>query len=281
MWYSGIKRKMTRLIFQRKLALAQSMDTSPNELYAEHIRQMTAALSRANTAESAMRKAVLQMLWRCAGRGSEPGALAYGGLMMNLQFNTPTLEAPQSKASKLKRIPLVAGANRHMDALLHLGDHWVLQRGSVMYDTEQKCFFFEELGATGGSSKITDWIKGLQPEGRPGSVAKYAFPPSPPKHPAPCQQRGLGKMPKLGPTLPGFGPQYSSADSFSPPLLRPPSPCLSNKCALPPPCTLGTAASLWRRCPLHQPLLACDRVLQTPSRPPVPPRSRSTPRAMT
>ena len=26
LWYSGIKRKMTRLIFQRKLALSQSMD---------------------------------------------------------------------------------------------------------------------------------------------------------------------------------------------------------------------------------------------------------------
>ena len=66
------------------------------------------------------------------------------------------------------------GANRHADLLLDFGDHLVLDHGSTHFTTDEKCFLIPRLGASGGSTQISAWIKGLQPKGRPGAADKYA-----------------------------------------------------------------------------------------------------------
>jgi hypothetical protein len=38
-WYKGMKQKMVRLIFERKIYLDEPMDHSANEIYLEHVRR--------------------------------------------------------------------------------------------------------------------------------------------------------------------------------------------------------------------------------------------------
>ena len=104
-WYSKMKRKILAQIFMRQLANDESLDQSANVICYRHILEISAALARANTAEAAERKLAIKLLWREAGRGSEPGALSYGGLRWDYTFETPTIESPQSKPSKLKVVP--------------------------------------------------------------------------------------------------------------------------------------------------------------------------------
>ena len=42
-WFSGIKKKMVRLVFQRDLYGADNMDHTPNELFLEHIVELSEA----------------------------------------------------------------------------------------------------------------------------------------------------------------------------------------------------------------------------------------------
>jgi hypothetical protein len=58
--------------------------------------------------------------------------------------------------------------------LLDFGDHLVHDRGSTHFSTDEKCFLLPCVGPTGGSSKISSWIKALQPKGRVGAVEKYS-----------------------------------------------------------------------------------------------------------
>ena len=55
-WYSQIKSKMTREIFQRQMLGAEKQDHSANEIYPEHVEAIALALARHNTQESARRE---------------------------------------------------------------------------------------------------------------------------------------------------------------------------------------------------------------------------------
>ena len=52
------------------------------------------------------------------------------------------------------------GVDRHADAMLDFGDYLVLDRGSIHFSSDEKCFIVPSVGATGGSTKITASITG-------------------------------------------------------------------------------------------------------------------------
>ena len=173
-WYKGMQTQMRRSIFQRELYGSESMDKSNNEIYMCHIKEMCRQLARANTPEAAVRKFGIKLLWRCAGRAGEPALLAYGGLKWDALFGTVVIEAPQSKSSKLKFVPLVAGHCRHTDLLLDFGDHLILEHGKTVYSSDEKIWLLAELSGDNAGTKLANFIKGMQPAGRTGSLAKYA-----------------------------------------------------------------------------------------------------------
>lgn len=113
---------MQRLISLRVSRDAQSSDNSAPDLYLSHVRDMCAALSKANTAEAASRKHSIKVLWRATGRASEPSALSYTTLKWNPHFDCAAVESPQSKPSKMKWVLFPAGACRHSDWMIDLGD---------------------------------------------------------------------------------------------------------------------------------------------------------------
>lgn len=121
---------MTRLIFQRQMHAAESMDNSAAEIYPSEVSAIMKSLSIANTQEAAMRKLALKSLWRTCGRSSEASFIHYDSMKWNTLFKCVTVDCPQSKSSKLKVIPLVAGVDRHHDWFLDLGDHLLLEHGS-------------------------------------------------------------------------------------------------------------------------------------------------------
>ena len=106
-WYVKMKTKIRMKLFYLSIEKNESLDQSANLVCYNHILAISAALARANTAEAAERKLAIKMLWREAGRGSEPGALSYGGFRWDANFETPTIESPQSKPGKLKWVALV------------------------------------------------------------------------------------------------------------------------------------------------------------------------------
>ena len=93
-----------------------------------------------------MRKLCIKTAWRCAGRGGESGTgfISYGGLKWNDMHGTTVVEASQSKSSKLKFVPFVAGADRHSDWLLDFADYryLVFLRGSVCIKIVPACACF-------------------------------------------------------------------------------------------------------------------------------------------
>ena len=178
-WYRGVTTKMTREINQRNLYGKETMDQSANEIFLKQVKGMSAALSRAGHAEAAARKLAIKTAWRAAGRGGESSFISYGGLKWNDLYETTVVEAPQSKTSKLKLVPLVAGADRHSDWLIDFGDNLVLARGSILWknpdDESKKCWLLPDMVGPGSSStKLSNYIKALQPEGRAGSLVRYA-----------------------------------------------------------------------------------------------------------
>ena len=92
----------------------------------------------------------------------------------NLLHGAPGFECPQSKPSKLKFVPLVAGATRHEDWTLQFGDDLVLQRGRMMYDSAVKTWLLQFLQGDGASTKMSNIMKALQPLGRSGAQQKYS-----------------------------------------------------------------------------------------------------------
>ena len=152
------------------------MDHSANEIYHTQVKDMVAALHRCDHKEAADRALAIQTLWYSAGRASEPGYLAYEGLRWNTLHSCAVIESFQSKPSKLKFVPFLAAPDRHSDWMLSYGDHLVFDHGQTRYsDGEQgKNWLLPELGGTSGAgTKLSSYIKGLQPEGRPGAQAKY------------------------------------------------------------------------------------------------------------
>jgi hypothetical protein len=62
-WYKGMKQKITRLLFERKLFMDEPMSNSANEIYLEHVRDITKAYSKVGTLQAAERKFAITTLW--------------------------------------------------------------------------------------------------------------------------------------------------------------------------------------------------------------------------
>ena len=101
--------------------------------------------------------------------------MSYEGLKWNPLHKTPCMECPQSKPSKLKFVPFVAGNHRHSDWLLDFADHLVLLRGSLVWDSEEKTWLLPSLQGSGtASTKLSGYLKGMQPAGRSGALGRYS-----------------------------------------------------------------------------------------------------------
>ena len=172
-WLKGLKKQMGTLIYRRKLFGNESLDNSAQEIYLPHVRDICAAFARANTREAAGRKLAVKTLWRCSGRAGEPGKMAWNDLTWNALFDCPIGKAVQPKVQKTKDIPFIAGRDRHADWVIDLADDLALRRGSMSYDSEQKMPLLPELSGDHSGTKLGDYIKGLQPTGAKGSIARY------------------------------------------------------------------------------------------------------------
>jgi len=130
-WFKRVKRKMVRTIFQRSMSSGEEMDKSETPLYLEHIKAVCRAYGREGSAEAALRKLAIKCLWQGAGRASEAAWLSWDSLQWDPFFGSVFAEFPQSKMSKYKEIPLVAGADRHSCFFVDFGDFLVLDNKSV------------------------------------------------------------------------------------------------------------------------------------------------------
>ena len=164
---------MQRKIFQREMMSGETMDHSAKAIYLGHVMEMCAALARANTKESADRKFAMKTLFRVCGRASEVGYITLDGLQYDTFFKCAFAECQQSKSAKLKFIPFIAGCTRHSDWLIDWADALIMDRGRTVYSLGEPAWLAPAVqGATSGS-KITGFVKGLQPTGRQGATDKY------------------------------------------------------------------------------------------------------------
>jgi hypothetical protein len=128
---------MNRIIIHRKMESGEAQtDGAATCIYLAEVRDMMQAFARANTREGAERKLALKTLWRCSGRPGEPALISYEGLKWDTLHKCIFAESPQSKPSKVKLIPFVAGIDRHADWFVDYGDHLVLDRGRMTAGTE-------------------------------------------------------------------------------------------------------------------------------------------------
>jgi hypothetical protein len=138
-----------------------------------------------NTLESCKRALALMSLWRSAGRASEPAYLHYDAFTWNSLHKTPVIEMPQSKSSKCKMIPFMAGAHYHFCWLTTFGDYMAMLRGPIEYEADKPNFLLPDLQGPNASTKMTNFIKALQTAGKPGAqkgyekVAVSTLPPKP------------------------------------------------------------------------------------------------------
>jgi hypothetical protein len=133
-----------------------------------------AAFARVNHKEAADRKLAVTTLWYSTGRASEPGFLAYSGLKWNALHDAGAIESFQSEPSKLKFVVFIAAPTRHCNWSLDFADHLIFDRGMTNYVEGERSHLLPELAGQNSGTKINNYIKGLQPEGRPGSLKKYS-----------------------------------------------------------------------------------------------------------
>ena len=215
-----MKSKMTRLIFQRQMHAAESMDHSAAEIYPDEVIAIMRALARANHAEAALRKLALKSLWRTCGRSSETSFMHYDGLKWNTLFRCATVECPQSKSSKVKVIPLVAGATRHHDWFVDFGDHLVMEHGAYIYQPGEMPWLIPEIHGSSAGAKLTGFVKALQIEGKPVNNIGHSI-----------YENGLAFTPSASHS----GPSSSSAPLPSASPSEPSASASSGKAPVPPP----------------------------------------------
>ena len=164
---------------------SQVHDLSAAEIYPDEVAAIISALMKHNTLESSKRALALMSLWRSAGRASEPAYLHYDAFTWNSLHKTPVIEMPQSKSSKCKMIPFMAGAHHHFCWLTTFGDYMAMLRGPIEYEEDKPNFLLPDLQGPNASTKMTNFIKALQPAGKPGAqkgyekVAVSTLPPKP------------------------------------------------------------------------------------------------------
>ena len=173
-WYKGMKVKLNRKIFQTKLAEGDKVDNAALSLYLTHVKELCAAFARLNSKEAAKFKLGFKTVWRICGRASEAGFLSLDSMNWDEFFGCPFTEVPQSKSSKLKYALFIAGNDRHSDWFIDYGDYLILDRGRTVYSNDEPNFLIPELAGKDSGTKITQALKGIQPPGFKGHVAKWA-----------------------------------------------------------------------------------------------------------
>ena len=71
--------------------------------------------------QAARRALAVLCLWLAAGRAGETAWLSFEGISWDAFFKCPFVEVAQSKPSKLKLVPFMAGANSLICFFAHLG----------------------------------------------------------------------------------------------------------------------------------------------------------------
>ena len=88
------------------------------------------------------------------------------------------IEILQSKTSKMKLVAFVAGANRHADFFLALGDHLTMASEVPVYDPNAPSWILPVLQGTSSPANVMgSFVKQLLPEARaPAPPPRRALP---------------------------------------------------------------------------------------------------------
>ena len=134
--------------------------------------KVNAALARVGTIEAATRRLGLASAWHSAGRSSESACITWDtALQYDEEMQAVYVEVKQSKISKAKLIAFVAGADRHCDWFLALGDYMTMHP-PTLYNSDEPSWMIPELHETGSpGQKLGDWLKALRPLGKGGAAA--------------------------------------------------------------------------------------------------------------
>ena len=174
-WYQKIKANMKKQIMARKVSKGEKLDCSAAELYLPHIEAISAALARANFKEAYDRKLAIKTLWGAAGRSGEPSHLSVKCIKWDVLHDCPVIESFQSKPGKMKYVVLVAAKTRHASWALDFGDALTADHGNATYTEDENFWLLPDLGGTANAgTKLSNYIRALQPDGRPGSLKKYS-----------------------------------------------------------------------------------------------------------
>ena len=132
---------------------------------------MNAAYARAGTIDSATRRLGLATAWHSGGRSSESACITWDtGLEYDEEMQGVFAEIKQSKISKAKLIVFVAGADRHCDWFLALGDYMTLHP-PALYNSDEPSWMIPELhGTSSPGTKLGDWLKALRPLAKGGTT---------------------------------------------------------------------------------------------------------------
>jgi hypothetical protein len=102
--------------------------------------------------------------WLCAGRSSEVAWTTIEGLQWDELHQCVFSEIPQSKTSKVKEAPFMAGVNGHSCWLVAFGDSLAMEPTRKIYDPGEANWLNPLLQNTGTpGATLGSWIKALQP----------------------------------------------------------------------------------------------------------------------
>ena len=139
-------------------------------IYLPTMKKVNAALPRAGTTEAATRRLGLSSAWHSGGRSSESACITWDtALQWDEEMQAVYVEIKQSKISEPKLIAFVAGADRHCDWFLALGDYMTMHPPPV-YNSDEPAWMIPELhGTSSPGTKLGDWLKAMRPLKATGS----------------------------------------------------------------------------------------------------------------
>lgn len=176
-WLRGLKKKMTRIVFERCKKDGTELDQSAPPLYTEHVELLSAAYAKEGSCEAAVRKFAINTCLRAGGRASEPAFMTMESMEWDIHFHAVYGELPQSKPSKVKLVAFCAGKSRHSCWFLDFADYLSLRPEIEPEDPTEAdavSWLCPELHRSSDPAKrLGDWIKALQPKER-GGAARYA-----------------------------------------------------------------------------------------------------------
>jgi hypothetical protein len=132
-----MEMKLKSFMYQRAMKTGESMDHSTTPVYLTEIMAMVGAYASEGSPEAAMRKLAILCGWLAAGRASEVAHLVYAGLEWVPEFRIVTFEVPQSKPSKTKLVPFLAGAVENCDFYVALLDYLALSHKELWYPEDE------------------------------------------------------------------------------------------------------------------------------------------------